>query len=64
MPEKESAQELELVDCEVGKRAGLASLFAHDTDANMSSLNHIDIVGPVTDRQSSLVLAMGSNELN
>mgnify|MGYP001626726200 CR=1 FL=1 len=64
MPEKETAQELELEDGEVGKWASLASLFAHDTDANMGSLDHIDIVSTITDRQSRLVLAMGSNKLD
>ncbi len=64
MPEKETAQELELVDCEIGEWACLVSLFAHNTNANMSSLDHIDIVSPVANRQSRLVLAISADKLN
>ena len=58
MPEKKPAQKLKLADGKVRERARLTTLFSNDSYADMSSLNHIDIVGPVSNCQSSRILTI------
>ena len=58
MPEEEPAQILELSDGEVRKGARLSPLFSRDSDANVRSLNHIDVVGTIANRQSRLPLTV------
>lgn len=62
MPEQESSQEFELPDSEVGKRARLSPLLAHDSNADVGCLNHVDIISAVSNRQRRLVLADALDE--
>ena len=62
MPEEESTEEFELSYCKVSEGTGLSAFFPHDANADVSSLNHIDIVRTVTDCQSCLILADALNE--
>ena len=55
MPEHEPPQKLELHDREVGERACLAAFFAHDSHADVSSLDHIDIICSIPDRQCAFL---------
>ena len=60
MPEKEPSQELEVANSKVRERARLTSFFPNDPNANMRSLNHIYIIGSISDSQSCRIFAMFS----
>ena len=64
MPKQQPSQKLELCDGKVGERASLASLFAHDANADVSSLYHVDIVRPISDCQCRFILANTFDESN
>ena len=49
MPEHELTQILKLWYCVVCKTCCLIAFFALDADSNMGSLNHVNIIGPITD---------------
>jgi len=49
MPEQKLAQITELWQRIVSKGCGLVALFTKDSDADMSRLDHVDIVSTVTD---------------
>lgn len=49
VPEQHPAEVPEARDGVVCKRSGLVALFAHETEADMSLLDHVDIVGSVAD---------------
>ena len=55
MPEHKPPQVLELDDCVVSEDRCLVAFFAHDSNANVGSLYHIDIVESITDAKYQLV---------
>ena len=64
MPEEKPTQVLKLANREVWEWAGLAAFFANYTNANMCSLNHVDIVCAVSDRQRCLSFTVSAYELD
>lgn len=52
VPEHQAAQVGELVDCKVGECGGLVAFFAHDANTYMCLLDHVDVVGAITDSES------------
>lgn len=55
MDREESLQVLELLETKVGGPSGLSTLHSLDTDTDMGSLDHGDVVGSITNRQGDLV---------
>ena len=55
MPEHKPPQKLELHDREVGERACLAAFFAHDSYADMSGLDHVNIIRSISNRQCAFL---------
>jgi hypothetical protein len=51
VPEHQAAQVRELVDCKVGEGRGLVAFLTHDAYAYVGLLNHVDIVGAITDSE-------------
>ena len=62
VPEKETSEELELSNGEVCEGTGLAAFFPKDSNSNVRSLNHVHVIGTVSDSQSRLVLADALDE--
>jgi len=52
VPEHQATQVRVLVDCKVGEGSGLVSFFAHQSYTYMCLLDHVDVVGAVTNRKS------------
>jgi hypothetical protein len=53
VPEQESSQILELGERIVREGSSLVSFFSEDADSNVGLLDHVDIVGSVTNSQSN-----------
>lgn len=49
--EEEAFEETELGDGVIACAGGLRALLAEDTDSDVRTRDHIDVVGPVSDRQ-------------
>lgn len=49
MVEHQSAEVLESWNCDVGEVCSLIAFFAHDSDPDLSCLNHVDVIATVTD---------------
>ena len=64
MPEQQPSQVLELPNREVSIRARLSAFHADYTDTNVRLLNHIYIVGPVSNRQGRDLRSILSNQFN
>ena len=62
VPEEEATEVAELSDCEVGEGAGLTALFADDSDAHVGRLDHVDVVGAVSNRQGRLPWAVNAHK--
>ena len=62
MPEEKTTQVLKLAYSEVWEWAGLAAFFTNDTHANVCCLNHVNIVGAVSNRQRCFTFTEGAYE--
>ena len=62
MPEKKTSEELELSNGEVCEGTGLTTFFPKDSNSNVRSLNHVHIIGTVSNGQSRLILADALDE--
>lgn len=58
VPEHKSSQVFELGHCIVWETSSLVSFFTEDTNTNISSLNHVDIISTITNRQWDAVFCL------
>ena len=57
MPKHESPQVFELDDSVVRECSCLIALFALDADSDMGCLNHVNVIEPITDAKSELLVS-------
>ena len=62
MEEKQRFQEFELSDSVVGCSCSLLSFFTKDANANMSSQDHCNIVGTITNCKGSFFWMLESDQ--
>ena len=62
VPEERAAQVLIAWDSIVSESGSLVSFLAHKTDTKVSRLDHVDVVGTVTDSKSDLVASELAHE--
>lgn len=61
MPEKESSEIFELGNGVIRESSSLVSLFSEDTDTNIGGLDHVHIVGTISNTQRSALLKLVSD---
>lgn len=64
MPEKSSSQVLETGHGVIGKGRSLVTFFTHKTESDVSLLNHVDIVGTISDSGSDSGVSVGLHKVN
>ena len=64
MPEKSSSQVLKTRHGVISKSRSLVTFFTHESETDVSRLNHINIISTITDSSSDFRLGMFSHEVD
>jgi hypothetical protein len=64
MPHYKTSEALKLGDGVVGEESSLVSLIAFNSDSNLGNLNHVNVVGAVTDCATESLCVVFLDKLN